>query len=539
MQRPGRLARLEAYKHASVFFLYFAIVVAYQWLSHAYTLTFGGYSDEPAHYVTALMIRDYIMSGFSGSPLAFAERYYVHYPAVAFGMWGPVIHITGAIWMMLFSQSRVSILLLMAVIAAGFAWSATWMIGRVFGWVRGILAGLAICLIPAFQTYSAMVMADILTGTLILWAAYCWSRYLETGRPSMSWRFAALAALALLTKANAGSLALLPIPAALLAGRADLFRRREFWLPAAMVALVAGPWCLFYVWLMRAVTPVPATVAIVFKYMTLGPGVFGVLTIPFVLAGMAKGFFRGAPFAGGRALWAVAFSMSLGFLVYHSFVPGGFESRYVLMIAPWVAILLIIGAEWIAEAFLPSRRGIVSSVLIAAIVIYGAASFRVHLKTQLPYAEVAYDLIGRRNLPQSVFLISSESAVETTFVAEIAMRDRRPNHFVLRASKMLARMNWSGNQYENRTVDENQVRDALRAWGVSRVIIDTTPGPIPWPHHRLLRSAVSADPEWRLTRRYGMVEVYEFQGVVKLPERIEVDVPYTLRRTLAAPVTGK
>ena len=537
--RWGRVVpRLETYLQASAFLLYFAIVVVYQWLSQAYTMAFGGYSDEPAHYVTALMIRDYILSGFSGSPLAFAERYYVHYPAVAFGMWGPVIHVLSGVWMAVFSDSRVSILLLMAVIAASLAWSAQWMIGRAFGRLPGVLAGLAICLIPAFQAYSVLVMADILTGTLILWATYCWSRYLDSGEPALAWRFGVFATLAVLSKANAGSLALLPIPAALMAGRADLFRRRHFWLPAVMVGLIAGPWCLFYAWLMANLTRVPTTFAIVSKYLTQGLGLFGVLTIPLVLAGVASGFFHKPPYPGGRPLWAAAVSMSLGFIAYHCLVPGGFEDRYVLMIAPWIAILLILGAEWIAGAFLPFRRGVASTILLAAIVVYGVAVFRVHPKTNLPYAQVAYDLIHGRELPQSVFLVSSESSVETMMVAEVAMQDRRPNHFVLRASKMFARMNWNGDRYENRVTDEAEMRDDLRAWGVSRVIVDTTPGPVPWPHHRMLRAVVAADPQWRLTRRYGPVEVYEFQGVAKMPEKIQVDVPYTLRLTLEA-ATGK
>jgi hypothetical protein len=54
----------------------------------------------------------------------------------------------------------------------------------------------------------------------------------------------------------------------------------------------------------------------------------------------------------------------------------------------------------------------------------------------------------------------------------------------------------------------------------------------------MLRAVVAADPQWRLTRRYGPVEVYEFQGVAKMPEKIQVDVPYTLRLTLEA-ATGK
>src|ERR1700761_9043583 len=100
VRRQGRFSA-ELYLQAATFLLYVCIVVAYQWMSQAYSLTFGGYSDEPAHYLTSLMIRDYLLSGFRLTPLAFAERYYVHYPAVAFGMWGPLLPILGGIWMVL------------------------------------------------------------------------------------------------------------------------------------------------------------------------------------------------------------------------------------------------------------------------------------------------------------------------------------------------------------------------------------------------------------------------------------------------------
>jgi hypothetical protein len=354
----------------------------------------------------------------------------------------------------------------------------------------------------------------------------------------MSLRFAVLAILALLTKANAGALVLLPVPAAFLAGRSDLFRRRSFWLPVPLVVLFAGPWYVFYAWLMANLSKVPLTPEIASSYLLQGLGIFGLATIPLVLAGIGSGFFKRAPAAVPHALWAVAVSMSLGFIAYYCVIPGGFEPRYILMAAPWVAILLVAGAEWIAMPFLPSQPRVVPAVLLAAVVLYGAATFYVRPKPQVPYAEVAYDLVCRDKLPQSVFLISSESTVETVFVAEVAMRDRRPNHFVFRASKMLARMNWNGNRYETTVDTAAQVSARLRALGVSRIIIDTTKGPIPRPDHQLLRSTVANDPEWRLARRYGPLEVYAFVGVVKMPARIQVDVPYTLRRTLAAE-TGK
>src|SRR3974390_765905 len=80
---------------------------------NAYWSEFGGYPDEPAHYVTGLMIRDYVASGFPGSPVAYAENYYLHYPKVAFGIWGPLLHFTEAAWTLVFPPSRASMLALM------------------------------------------------------------------------------------------------------------------------------------------------------------------------------------------------------------------------------------------------------------------------------------------------------------------------------------------------------------------------------------------------------------------------------------------
>src|SRR5260370_42392019 len=68
----------------------------------------NGESDEPAHYVTALMIRDYIAQGIPAKPLAFAKNYYLHYPKVAFGHWPPLFHVVEAAWMLIFGVSRTS-----------------------------------------------------------------------------------------------------------------------------------------------------------------------------------------------------------------------------------------------------------------------------------------------------------------------------------------------------------------------------------------------------------------------------------------------
>src|SRR5579859_5632961 len=96
-------------------------------------------SDESAHYITALMIRDYIVQGIPGKPLAFAKNYYLHYPKVAFGHWPPVFHVLQAAWMLVFGISRTSVLCLMLTIAALLGATLYEVVKRSFGsWLAGL-----------------------------------------------------------------------------------------------------------------------------------------------------------------------------------------------------------------------------------------------------------------------------------------------------------------------------------------------------------------------------------------------------------------
>ena len=70
----------------------FAVVVALQWTHGAYQAEFGAHPDEAAHYVTGLMIRDYIAAGMPGHPMAYTQNYYNHYPKVALGNWPPLFY---------------------------------------------------------------------------------------------------------------------------------------------------------------------------------------------------------------------------------------------------------------------------------------------------------------------------------------------------------------------------------------------------------------------------------------------------------------
>src|SRR5262249_21615267 len=95
--------------------VYVAIAIALQYGSGTHLDDFSAYNDEPSHYVTALMVRDYFAAGLPRGPMQFAENFYIHYPKMAMGHWPPAAYSLFAIWMLVFGAGRTSALLLMAV----------------------------------------------------------------------------------------------------------------------------------------------------------------------------------------------------------------------------------------------------------------------------------------------------------------------------------------------------------------------------------------------------------------------------------------
>src|SRR5262245_56498277 len=68
------------------------LVVALQLWVGAYHSERGLFSDEAAHFLNGLLLRDYIHDGFGQDPMAFARGYYAHYPKIAPLVWPPLFH---------------------------------------------------------------------------------------------------------------------------------------------------------------------------------------------------------------------------------------------------------------------------------------------------------------------------------------------------------------------------------------------------------------------------------------------------------------
>jgi hypothetical protein len=510
----------------SSFALFWALAAGLQLASGTFSSEFGGHSDEAGHYITGLMVRDYLIGLDWGQPLRFAEGYYSHYPKVALGHWPPFFYVVQAAWTIPFGPSRVSVLLLMAALTALLALTVYRSVRGEFGPFLGWVVGVLFIGLPWVQLYTGILMADILTGLLCFWATLCFGRFLETG----SWRTAAgfgvLASLTILTKGSGLLLALMVPLAVVLSGRYRLLARPGFWLPAGIVLVLCGPW----MYLTRHLAhngfdyplPTPAFTIPALGFFsrmlleTTGVGLLGLIVLGLFVKLVRP---RGGQVAGK---WAACAALLPAVGIFHLVVPVGMEQRYLIPALPAAMLFLAAGMAWVA-ARLPGRWPADRKVvLVAAVVVlvFAVETFTVRKLSFRGFGEAARELVQAPDGPKKL-LVSSDSAGEGAFIAAVAAGEQRPGHVVVRASKVLADDDWLGRGYTIRAdcrTPEAMMR-YLEQLDVGVVVLDTSAPLTAWMgHHVLLGKTVAAYPG-----RWQQVSVHDVRrGSGEHPEALHV-----------------
>jgi hypothetical protein len=481
-----------------LFSLYFLSVVLLQWRGNTFRGELGANPDEPAHYITGLMVRDYIAGGFPGPPLLYARNYYVHYPKVALGHWPPVFYILQAAWTLVFTPSRTSVMLLMAAITALLGTVVCETLRKEFSLGVGVSAATLLISLPVVEEFSHVLMAEMLLTLLVFLAVLAYGRYLETERWQPAAWFGVWFILAMLTKGSAIQLALVPPFAVLLSGRWYLLGRFSFWLPAILVCGVAGPW---YAWVPGAQHESVARFGGILFYrdrVTATPaawaGMLGVVLLAAVALGLTiygSQFRRGS--AGGK--WTASIAVLLGAYLVRLFI-GAFEERHLMVNLPVLMMFAAAGGNWLFHRrwwqgwAATSKTFLVGLSLVTLIGVNIRAS---PLKRSHGFSEVARNLLSHPEFKNSVILVCADAAGEGMLISEVAMRESRPGHIVLRASKMLASSDWMGRNYTSLFHDPKEMLSYLEGIPAGIVVIDADG--LRMPHGRLLYSGIQSHPE--------------------------------------------
>lgn len=501
-------------RSVGVFIFFLAIVIALQIASGAYHAEFGGYPDEPAHYVTSLMVHDYLLSLNWSSPLHFAQQYYHHYPKVAFGHWPPFFYIVQAIWMLLFSTSRTSIRLEIAFTTALLAYSVYLQGRRWFaGYTAPVLAGLLTICIPLVQLYADEEMAEALLTLLCFWAAIFFAKYLDSETWQDNLLFGIFFALAVLTKGNGWLLAGVVPVGILLTRKFHLLLHRQFWIAPGTVALLCLPWQILTLqmaergWTAGTEPSFGYTVSALGQFcviiIQLAGSVLGILALIGIAVTVIAPALR-RPVASGPA---VMFGLIVCVWIFHAIVPAGVETRKMVIAVPAWVLFIFAGGLWLADR-LPLgyrlRKWRPHIMALAATAVFGLTVFAIPHQPRYGYADAARFITSQPDLRRETVLVSDNSIGEGLLISEIAMSEhKRPSNLILRGTKALANVDWNGAHYRSLYSTPEQVAQAIHRLHVNLVVVDTFNGTRELEHNTLLRQALENSRRFQLIRTFN------------------------------------
>lgn len=508
----GHLLSRSAARSVATFFTFLCVILALQVASGAYRAEFSGYPDEPAHYITSLMVHDYITGLHWSAPLQFAEQYYHYYPKVAFGHWPPLFYFVQGIWMTLFSTSRASIRVEIAVTTAALAYSVYVQAKKWFsGWLAPVFAGLLTIAIPVMQTYMDEEMAETLLALMCFWAAVYWGRFLETE----CWRdailFAVFFSLAVLTKGNGWLLAgLVPI-GVVLTRKFGILLRSQFWTAAGIVAFACLPWQILTLhmaeqgWTAGNQPSIDYTLAALTEFGAILLRLAGIPLGLLALAGIVVTAVIPAVRGRVRSGPAAMFGLIVCTWVFHALVPAGVEDRKMLIAVPPLVLLVFSGGYWLADRLRsagPLARWTREIVTVAGILAFAISGFGIPKQTHYGYDEAARFITSRPDLSHDTILVSDDSIGEGLLISEVAMNEKRPGNLIIRGTKALADMTWNASQYRCLYTTPEQVEAAIRNLHVDLVVVSNLKGIPTYPHNDLLRKALQDRQRFQVMRTF-------------------------------------
>jgi dolichyl-phosphate-mannose-protein mannosyltransferase len=494
------------------FGLFFISAVLLQINSGAYQGEFTGTNDEAAHFVTGLMVRDYVAAGLPAPPLEYAEDYYRHLPKVGMGHFPPGFHVLQGAWNLVIPPSRASMMLLMAICSALLATLVYAVVCSVYTPMAGIAAGLFWLSLPVNQLMGRAVMADILVALLALIATLAWSRYLERGRVQNAIQFGLIASIALMTKGSAIVFAVVPAVSTLLSGKIRLAQRWSFWLPAVMVVVLCGPWYLLAPGALHEAAdfssrPRRGRFDILFMAWRALENNLGLAPLLLIAVGIFIQIIY--PLMKKRRVpefWSCLFALAIAItLLAHLIIPARGSRHIAFGLAAYVLFFTAgaagVTSRWPFHRFNRATRIVIITLAATALIAHNVVRLHpVHIRG---FSAVAEDMLSEPASAKSILLVSSDGLGEGSLISEIARREPvRPTRVVLRASNLLARDSFSGTSYNLRSKTTEEQAELLRRIPVEFVIIDHTATTI-YPHQKLLNKLMMQSPDsWERVGEY-------------------------------------
>jgi len=499
-----------------------AALLLLQYWSGSHSAELSGYPDEPAHYVTGLMVRGYLVHGWHSSlPMRYAEDFYLHYPKVALGHWPPFYYLLQSVWTIVFPTSISSILYLQAATIAATSAILFTMARSRFGVPTAIvLCGAFLALRPT-QTLTSQVMSESLLALSTVLAAWTIARYFTTGRLAWILAFGAFAVVAVHTKGSGLLLTGLPLLMPFLLRSPGELRKRSFVIAILVMFLLLVPWQLATMKMvsngMYSGINARETVEQAREFVPIVGQVFGwPLIAAIAIGGCLAAFGRRAR---DPLLVSCAVTVVLTYVV-HSISPNGAEDRRLFMAMPGMLML----APVPLRAWLPSAQWKWAPwAMLALVLISMGPSFSFYHKVPVGYRAVADWLVGNSWRDPEAILIASDADGEGLLISEIAQRQPTPSLYLVRSSKLFENCDWLGTDCKITVEKPAAAEEVMDQVPIRYVVVDTLHGEREDAATALLSESVASRPDlWELRKSepamaplggVGEIRIYQRRGL--------------------------
>jgi hypothetical protein len=514
---------------------------------------FGAYGDEGMHYVTGLMVRDFVLAPHRwGHPLEFAKEYYLHFPKVGLGQWPPGFAVLQTIWSIPFGESRHSMLTLMTIMAALLAYIVFRTAAPRHGWLLAFFGAAILLAAPLTQRHAAMVMAEIPLAIASFLAMLAFSRFLSSESWADAVWFGILTSAAILIKGNAWSLVLMTGAALVFTGRLRMIASIRFWAAAAIIGVLCVPLTLLTMRIVQQgmngpgwLYPASYYLRSLVVHARFAAEIYGYPLTAIALCGVVYGWRTHDVF------WRTAAAYAVAVLLFHSFVPTSLEQRKVFQLVPVIALFTVSGLDALART-IPQRLHPRIVACIAGALLFVFSGYTPLNPFTPGFGPVVTRVLSDPSSRRTATLISSNAYFqdcEAGIIAEWMERDRSAETYLVRGTKLLGRISEEDGGtmlYQAVSDDPEQIRHILQSVPIATVILHTMDSKRNYPHHEILRKALELHPEeWerryedsRLsTDQHHELVIYQYRRNVQgIPVRLSVDLTRKIGQTVD---TGK
>lgn len=188
--------------------------------------------------------------------------------------------------------------------------------------------------------------------------------------------------------------------------------------------------------------------------------------------------------------------------------------------------------DWLTSSFASPPRTTTIALCTAIALAFVFEIFRIPRKHLSGFSDAARFIIENRTNPNAQVLVSSGPSGEGALIAEIAMREPRPQLTVHRASKVLSSSDWLGRGYELKFKSGEELLTFLTNSEIEYIVVDqSVSGPFRVAHHDLVASTLEDATESYSLAHTGTAERRSRTTRVSRPIHVYQDRPETRSST--------